>query len=140
MAWTYGAAPATDPIDEVHFLVGDTDAAEPLLQNEEVTALLGLYPKPAGKPAYLAAAAGADAIAAQFARRAQRSVGPLAISAQQQWEHYVALAQQLRTAYATGGLGVIPSASLRIVPAGPVLSGGGRTYLGDNTLPSGGAL
>lgn len=128
MVWTYGASPATSATDEVHFLVGDTDLAEPLVQDEEITYYLALHPKPAGKPAWLASAAVADAIAAQFARRAQRSIGSLSIAAQQQWEHYVALAATLREAYATNGRG---SRSVR--PGAPILGGGGTTVLGGST-------
>lgn len=138
MAWTYGAMPSTDPTDEVHFLVGDTDPDDPLIQDEEIEMLLSLYPKPAGKPAYLAAAAGCDAIASKFGRKMQRSVGPISLSAQQQYEHYVELAQQLRVAYATDGKGIIPSTSMRIHPGVPMLGGGGNTVLGGNTVSSGG--
>lgn len=139
MTWSYGGQPDSDVVDEVHLLVGDTDATEPLVQNEEITYLLTLYPKPAGKPAYLAGAAAADAIAAQFARRAQRSVGSLSIAAQQQYEHYKEVAQMLRTAYATNGEGNPDGGPLRVRPGIPRLGGGGRTYLGDNQLPSGGS-
>lgn len=139
MTWSYGADPMEDPIDEVKFLVGDTDSTEPLIQNEEIEFHLALYPKPAGKPAYLAAAATCDAIAAQFARKASRSLARgLSIQAEQQYDHYVAVAQQLRTAYATTGQGIIPSNALRIHPGVPVLGGGGRTILGDANLHSGG--
>lgn len=128
MVWTYTGVPATSVTDEVHFLVGDTNPAEPLVQDEEINYYLALHPKAAGKPAWLAAAAVADAIAAQFARRAQRSIGSLSIAAQQQWEHYVALAASLRDAYATNGRG---SGSVR--PGAPVLGGGGTTVLGGST-------
>lgn len=137
--WTYDGDPTADPVDEIHFLAGDTDPDDPLLQNEEITLLLAMYPKPVDKPAYLAAAAACDAIAAKFGRQMQRSIGSLAASAQQKYEHYVALAQQYRVAYATDGKGVVPSTSLRIHPGVPILSGGGPTVLGGTTLPSGGS-
>lgn len=130
MTYSYTADPVNDPIDEVHFLVGDTDSAEPLLQNEEVALFLDMYPKPVGRPAYLAGAAAAEAIAAKFARNMQSAVGPLSQQAQQQFEHYIALAQQLRVAYATAGAGIIPGGVLRAMPGSPVLSGGGPTFLG----------
>lgn len=103
--------------------------------------LLLMYPKVAGKPAYLAGAAAADAIAARLARKMAQTLGPLSAQEQQQWEHYVALAQQLRTAYATDGEGTIGLSPTRnVVLAAPVLGGGGETVLGNNTLPYGGAL
>lgn len=128
MAWTYGADPLNDPTDEVHFLAGDTDPDDPLLQDEEIALLLAMYPKPVGKPAYLAAAAACDAIAARFGRQMQRSIGDLAASAQQKFEHYLQLAAQLRAAYMTDGEGLAQS-PLRVRPASPVLGGGGQTYL-----------
>lgn len=140
MAWSYGADPMGDPIDEVHFLVGDTNAADPLLQDDEIEHLLSVYPKIEGKAAYLAGAAAADAIAAKFARKMSASVGPLSQQAQQQWEHYVALAAQLRVLYNTNGLGVVGlSQTARVLAVSPVLGGGGPTILGNNTLPVGGA-
>lgn len=129
MVWTYGGLPASDPVDEVHLLCGDTDSTEPLLQNAEVVYLLALYPKPVGKPAYLAAAAGCDTIAARFARRAQQGLGSLSISAQQQYEHYVSEAARLRDAYATNGRGST-SGLAGVRPAAPILGGGGTTVLG----------
>ena len=138
MTWTYSADPMNNVVDEVHFLTGDTDATDPLLQNEEIEQLLVMFPKPDGKPAWLAAAAGCDAIAAKFGREMDRSVGSLQQSAAQKYDHYVALAQQLRVAYATQGAGIIPSAALRVVPAVPRLGGGGATVLGDSRLTSGG--
>ena len=139
MAWSYGGQPDTDVTDEVHFLVGDTDETDPLLQNEEIALLLALYPKPTDKPAYLAAAAGAEAIAAKFARKMNASVGPLSQQAEQQYLHYVQLAQQLRLSYATNGQGT-GTQSLRITAGVPLLGGGGDTVLGNDTLPYGGGL
>ena len=134
MTWTYTASPATVATDEVHFLVGDTDQTAPLVQDEEIDYYLTLYPKPAGKPAYLAAAAVAEAIAAKFARKMDQTLGSLQASAKQQHDHYVELAQSLRTSYATDGEGLVPSTALRIKPGVPRLGGGGDTALGGPTL------
>jgi hypothetical protein len=143
MTWTYTQAPETEVRDEVRLLVGDTDDLEPLVQDEEIAYSLVLWPKPSGKPAYLAGAHIADAIAAQFARRADRSVGELSISAKQQRDHYVELADNLRQMFLTNGLGTDAASaqSFAAVPAGvPVLGGGGPTYLGGpTTLNQGGA-
>jgi hypothetical protein len=138
MAWSYGADPAGSVIDEVHFLVGDTDSTDPLLQDEEVSMLLTRYPKPDGKPAYLAGAAAAEAIAAKFARKMNSTVGPLSQQAEQQYLHYLQMADKLRAAWATNGRGS-GTQTLRITPGIPVLGGGGDTVLGTNTLPVGGA-
>ena len=133
MVWTYAGDPRNDVTDEVKWMVGDTDAADPLAQDAEVDYALAVYPKPEGKAPYLAAAMVCDGIAAKFARRAQRSVGSLSIAANQQYEHYVAEAARLRYAYATDGRGVGGGFST-VKPAAPVLGGGGTTFLGGRGL------
>lgn len=139
MAWTYDGDPSESDVAAIHFLVGDTDSADPQLQDEEIELLVSLYPRPSGKPPYLAAAAAADAIAGKYARKMNQSVGPLSQQEEQQYLHYVQLAQQFRLLAATDGKGVA-NQTLRVVPASPILGGGGRTYLGENNLPTGGAL
>lgn len=118
--WSYSGDPASSAKDEVRFLVGDTNAAAPLVQDEEINFCLGVHADTTALN-YQASADVAEAIAAQFARKAQRSVGPLAISAQQQYEHYVDVAKRLRGLAATGGrTGMLGT---------PLLGGGGPTYL-----------
>lgn len=133
MTWTYGADPGADENDEVRVMVGDTLSTDPLVQDEEIEYALTMYPKPSdGIPPYYAAAFVCENIAALFARRAQRSIGSLSISAQQQYEHYVAKAQSLRVLAKTNGRG--GGAGLGV----PVLGGGGSTVLG-SLYPSQGA-
>lgn len=127
--WSYDETDLTNRTNEVRFLVGDTDASDPLVQDEEIDRLLVLYPPIATKPAYLAAAAVADAIAFKFARLFDRSVGALQGSFSQKHQHYKALAETLRVAHQTNGVGVPVQGA--IVLAAPVLGGGGPTVLGD---------
>lgn len=139
MTWTYNNTPGDDdyPGDEVRLLVGDTNEEDPLVQDEEITYFLSLYPKVTGKPAYLAAAAAAEAIAAKFARKMNTQIGPLSAQSKQQRDHYVELAAQLRQSWATDGKGGSTGfASVRA--SKPRLSGGGRTVLGTSTLSAGG--
>lgn len=151
MAWSYTESPTTNPRDEVHFLCGDTDPSRPLLQNEEIDLLLQVFPKPEGKPAYLAAAQGCEAIAAKFGRQIDNALGSIQRSAAQMYDHYVQLAQFYRVAYATGGKGVVdgaPTSPLVIggigvggtptVLGGPLLGGGGPTVLGNTSLDAAG--
>lgn len=126
--WSYDGDPTGDRTDEVRFMVGDTDPAEELVQNEEIDFVLTQYPPVEGRPPWLAAAHVADAIAAKFARRADRSIGTLSIQAKQQRDHYVELAASLRVQHATNGRG-----RQSVILAGPRLGGGGPTYLGGNT-------
>lgn len=123
MPWTYSGDPASSAKDEVRFLVGDTNTADQLVQDEEINYVL-LAHADAGSASinYRAAAEIAEAIAAKFARKADKAVGPLSIQAKQQHDHYVQLAGRLRKLAFTGG---------SIAAFGtPVLGGGGQTYLG----------
>ncbi len=124
MAWTYSGAPGTNAKDEVRFLVGDTDPADPLVQDEEINFVLTGFPDEAGRNNYQAASVVAEAIAARFARKADRSIGTLSVQAKQQHDHYVDVAKRLRGLAVTGGRA---SGS---IPGIPILGGGGRTYLG----------
>ena len=129
MTWTYDGDPTQDRTAEVRFLVGDTDQTDPLVQDEEIEFVLTQYVPVEGSPAWLAAAHVADGIAAKFARKADRSLGSLSISASQQRDHYRELAADLRMLWATGGRGN-SSGLAGVVPAAPILGGGGPTYLG----------
>lgn len=130
MTWTYTSNPTTEARDEVRLLVGDTDATAPLVQDEEIGYALLLHPRVAGVPAYRAAIHVVDAIVAKLARNMDRTLGPISQQASQQWEHYRQLAEDLRTAYTTGGLGKGSA-----VPGLPILGGGGPLTLVDDSRP-----
>lgn len=130
MTWTYDGDPADpDRRDEVRWLVGDTDPEDELVTDEEVELALTRWPPPDDKPPWLAGAMVADSIAAKYARKADRSIGSLSISAKQQRDHYRELAADLRMLYQTNGLGQ-PGTLGAVTPAAPILGGGGPTYLG----------
>lgn len=130
MAWTYTADPTNVPRDEVRLLVGDTDSTAPLVQDEEIAYALVLHPKESGKPAYRAAIHIVDTIVAKLARQMDRTLGPLSQQASQQWDHYRQLAEDLRTAFTTGGLGRTSA-----IPGVPRLGGGGPLILDDADDP-----
>lgn len=90
MAWSYTNNPSTRTIDEVRFLLGDTDADDPQLQDEEITYLLTTY-----STARLAALNGARALLAKYARLVDKAVGDLRLSLSQRHEHYQSLIAQL---------------------------------------------
>ncbi len=77
-------------MDLTRFLVGDTDTDDQLVNNEEVNWALSQF------PVYTAAAELADAIAAKFARKVDKSVGDLKISFSRQAEQYAKKAAMLR--------------------------------------------
>jgi len=116
MSWSYSAALATDK-DRVRFLIGDTDTNDQQLQDEEITWLLTQRSN-----FTLAAADGARALAAKYARMVDTTNLSLSVSASQRSEAYKALADQLEA----------KAAAL----AGAEMDVGGITIAGKVTLAS----
>lgn len=89
--FTYSFDPKSSVKDKVRFLLGDTDANDALLADAEILCLI----EDEGSP-LRAAAAGALAIAAQFCRSMDESVGDVSKSYSQRAEHYKSLATALK--------------------------------------------
>jgi len=98
VAWSYSGDPSSSDRDRVRFLVGDTDALEPQIQNEEIDHLLAQ-----GGGAELAAVHAAEALAAKYARRVSGSAGGISRSSSDLVEHYMTLARRLRAELAQFG-------------------------------------
>ncbi len=97
MSWTYVLGTlATTPKDQVRLLIGDTDTTEQLLQDEEISLLLSLENNDIYRTGWRAC----DAIAAEYARKADRVVGGpssgLRLMASQKFKQYTARALQLK--------------------------------------------
>lgn len=90
MSWDYDPSHSSTR-DWIRWRVGDTVESDQLQSNEEIAAALA-----ENGNKYKAAIAVCKAIAAVFARRVRKAVGPLRIDAQQQYEHYVQLARDLQ--------------------------------------------
>lgn len=77
MTWSYSGDPSSSTLDEIRFLIQDTDTNEQLLSNEEITYLSTAYGDP-----YSAAVACVIALIGQAARSAEesKSVGDLSLS------------------------------------------------------------
>lgn len=89
MTFTYSGNPGASALDEVRFLIQDTDTNEQLLSNEEITYLLSAY----DNDAFGAAIAAITSLIAQAARvqEESKSVGDLSLSIRsgarlEQWE------------------------------------------------------
>ncbi|MBW2672586.1 MAG: hypothetical protein JRD89_04105 [Deltaproteobacteria bacterium] len=89
MTWSYDSTLPTDK-DKVRFHIGDTDQSDQLLQDEEISYLLGETTN-----VLLAASRAAKAIAARFSRQADKAVGDLRISLSQKAQAYMSLAADL---------------------------------------------
>ena len=97
--WSYNFDPSASPLDEVRFLIGDTNADAPQLQDEEIqynlARVCGSNPLAGGN--LLAAAYCVDALAAKYSRAVDKSVGTLRLSYGMRVKQYQDLARQLRT-------------------------------------------
>lgn len=71
MTWTYSGDPASDELNEYRFLIRDTDAIAPILQDEEVQYILDSSVDKTTRLYLLF-----EAAAATFARDIKKSLGP----------------------------------------------------------------
>jgi hypothetical protein len=75
MTWNYSGNPASSDLDEVRYLVGDTDSTDPLVQDEEINYAIGKQ-----STLELAAAQVLRALAAKYSRWSNYSVGEVSVS------------------------------------------------------------
>lgn len=84
MTWTYSGDPSKSAKDQVRFFLGDTDTCDQLLQDGEISYLLGLY----NQAPINAAIRGCEMIMAKFSRLANESVGRVSIQCSQKAKAY----------------------------------------------------
>lgn len=89
--FTYGNDPATSAVDAVRFLVGDTNADRPLLDDREVEWAISQFPDQ-----NLAAASLAEHLYGFFASKGDFKVGPINKSYSKVADLFKAKAEQLR--------------------------------------------
>lgn len=99
MAWSYNLA-SGNTRDTVRLLIGDTDSADPQLQDEEID-----YFVTEQVDARLAAAACCRALSAKFTRQVDTTNLSLSVSASQRAQAYRDLAQELTEQAASSGGG-----------------------------------
>ncbi|MFW6078999.1 MAG: hypothetical protein ACODAE_05220 [Gemmatimonadota bacterium] len=118
MTWSYrSSAPNSSDRSWIRLRIGDTSSGDALLQDEEIDAMID-----AEGNRYAAAAICCETVAAKFARKVEKGVGRLRVSAQQQYEHYTTLAERLRR-----------EAGTRVAPfAGGISVSGKRTERDDS--------
>lgn len=91
MTWTYSGNPANSQLDEVRFIIGDTDTTDQLLANEEINYMIAEYGS-----SLRTASECARAIAAKFARLMSRSIGGLSADFSAKYRQYLELAESLQ--------------------------------------------
>lgn len=103
--WTYNGDPASSATNEVRFLVGDTDAKNKLVQDEEIAYAIGIE-----SSIMRAAVRVARGIATRFARNVEKQVGDLKIKAGDKYKNYLEVVKVLEAEAASSMPGASPFA------------------------------
>lgn len=90
MTWTYDPTDLAKTKNRVRLMVGDTDAGDPQLSDEEIQYFLDVYGTLGG-----AALNAARAIQAQYARQVTKAVGDLRISLSDRHKQYAQTVAEL---------------------------------------------
>lgn len=98
MPW--GGSPSTDESDAIRLLVGDTDAAKPLLSDDAYILIIATEARLYGR-----AALACETLAGKYATAITRRVGDLWHEAKTRGPHYEALAVRYRLEAARRGKG-----------------------------------
>ena len=98
MTFTYNGNPAASPLEEVRFLVGDTDSTRPLLQDEEIEYVIAKWDPLFGSTT-LNAAVCCEVIAGNFAREISVSADGVSVGLSELQAKYDARATSLRDQY-----------------------------------------
>lgn len=91
MTWSYSGSPADSLLNQVRFLLGDTNSKDPQLADEEIAFLLNIE----NRNSLRAAARGADTLAAKYARQSNKKVGDMLLDGTTKMDHYLKLAKSL---------------------------------------------
>ena len=97
MGWSYSGDPSKTPLDQVRFLIQDTDKDDQLLNDEEIKFLI------TNNGSLLSAAAqAAETLMSKFASWIDESNGRVKVNFSQKFEHYKVLCRKLRQRTAIG--------------------------------------
>lgn len=102
MTFTYASTDLSTDLAKIRRRIGDVDSADQLLADEEINAASS-----ASSGIQYAAALCCEWIAAGFARKVDKSVGPLSITLHQKYDQYIALSSLLRL---EGAMNTLPHA------------------------------
>jgi hypothetical protein len=134
MTITYSGDPSASGLDEVRYLLQDTDVVAALFSNEEIAFLLSHNPTP-----IYAAAAGAEVLAARFAGSPNsRTLGDVTVSYADMCDRYTKLAATLRRSAASSSSSIpVPffAPADRVMPSSDEWSNAGGSTL-DNLTPT----
>lgn len=91
MTWTYNSTDISTSLARVRLMIGDTDTNDQQLTDEEIN----YWVNNSGGVVWAAANA-AESLAAEYARRVDKSIGPASLQVSQRQKHYHDLAASLR--------------------------------------------
>ena len=104
MTWAYSGDPSSSDLDEVRFLIQDTDNGLQLLSDEEIEFLLERWLNRYDSVTYVAAVAAAT-ISRKFVGTLSINADGVNVPAGDLVDRYKALAQQLRAEYVASQIG-----------------------------------
>jgi len=106
MSFSYSGSPGDSDLDEIRFLVQDTDEEDVLLTDEELDYLITKY-MPLYESVYYVSALACETLAARFAREISYSADGVSYQAETLQTKYKQLAEDMRDQYkaAVGGDG-----------------------------------
>lgn len=96
MTWSYGGDPAGSDVDEIRFLIGDTDSSRQLMQDEEIQYWLSQLETVYDSPLEVAAFC-CDTLAVKFAKEVAQSGDGVNVAAEQLQQKMEEAADRLRT-------------------------------------------
>lgn len=100
MSFTYHGNPKESPIAEARFLIGDTDASSPIMQDEEIQYILDTYKVGTNTCLYQLF----NRAATLFARDIKRSLGPQSEDPTDRLNYYREQAEYYKNLVAIGGV------------------------------------
>jgi hypothetical protein len=102
MSWNYSGNPASSPKDELRFIIGDTNQAEPIMQDEELDYLIAEY----GANRNLLLYNTFVRTATLFARDIKRSLGPQSEDPTERLKFFKEQANAYKSKLAIAGISV----------------------------------
>ena len=102
MSFSYSGDPSSSPLDEARFLLGDTNAEEPIMQDEEIQFIINTYPVGSNTFKYQLFSRAATL----FARDIRRSLGPQTEDPTSRLDYYKEQADYYKKLVAIGGVSI----------------------------------
>lgn len=102
MSWSYSGKPANSQLDEMRFILGDTNMSEPVMQDEELEYLITEY----GANRNLLLYQSFMRMAALFARDIKRSLGPQSEDPTERLKFFKDQANQYKAKLSIAGISV----------------------------------